>query len=194
MKKPRPASPVRAPDAATLMEAAVAHLARYAATRAGLARVLERRVARWARMAEDQEEAAAALPAARQAVATVVARLVEQGLLDDAAFAARRGAGLVRAGRSPMAATAALRARGIAADVAEGAVPDDPASTLGAAIATARKRRIGPFRAGPEPDEAGRRRELGVLARAGFPREVALDVLAMAPEEAEARLIAFRRD
>ncbi|TDG04393.1 regulatory protein RecX, partial [Paracraurococcus ruber] len=43
---PRPAGPP--PGEAALREAALAHLARFAATEAGLTRVLRRRVDRWA--------------------------------------------------------------------------------------------------------------------------------------------------
>ena len=52
---------------------------------------------------------------------------------------------------------------------------------LVSALILARKRRIGPFRKAASDQN----RELGVLARAGFPRDVALRALAMAPEEAE---------
>jgi hypothetical protein len=57
----------------------------------------------------------------------------------------------------------------------------------------ARKRRIGPFRTGEAPDEAGRRRELGVLARAGFPQDVARQALAMEPDQAETLVNRLRR-
>ena len=43
----RPAGP--APTRAKLHEAALAHLAKFSATEAGLIRVLDRRIARWAR-------------------------------------------------------------------------------------------------------------------------------------------------
>ena len=52
------------------------------------------------------------------------------------------------------------------------------------ALILARKRRIGPFRT-TAPDH---NRELGVLARAGFPRDVAVRALAMAAEDAEAAI------
>src|SRR3954454_18021269 len=53
VKRPESRLPGPPPDAASLHEAFVRHLARYAATRAGLLRVLERRIARWERAASD---------------------------------------------------------------------------------------------------------------------------------------------
>jgi len=55
---------------------------------------------------------------------------------------------------------------------------------LVSALILARKRRIGPFRIAA----ADHNRELGVLARAGFPRDVAMRALAMPAEEAEAAI------
>jgi regulatory protein len=43
------------------------------------------------------------------------------------------------------------------------------------------------------PDAEARRRALGALARAGFPRSVAEAVLALDAAEAEARIARFRR-
>ncbi len=45
------------PDAGSLYQAALDYLARYAATEAGLRRVLERRIDRWARAQPDPEAA-----------------------------------------------------------------------------------------------------------------------------------------
>ena len=47
-----------APGPAQLHEAALRHLARFAATEAGLIRVLDRRVQRWARLARQENQAA----------------------------------------------------------------------------------------------------------------------------------------
>ncbi|MDQ2803031.1 MAG: hypothetical protein M3Y41_10230, partial [Pseudomonadota bacterium] len=61
----------------------------------------------------------------------------------------------------------------------------DADGELTAALVLARRRRLGPFRAGGHPDEAGARRERGILARAGFPQGVASRALGMARDEAE---------
>jgi regulatory protein len=183
------------PDEAALYEAALAHVARYATTEAGLARVLNRRVDRWARAVgeqDDPEALHAAVAAARKAVRAVVARLVKLGAVNDAAFAAARARSLGRAGRSRIAVAAHLAARGVAREIAQAALPDDPEAELGAAVLFAHRRRIGPFRRTEAGPDSGRR-ELGMLARAGFAQPVAEAALEMAPEDAEALVLRLRR-
>ncbi len=106
-----------APTEARLQEAALAHLARFAATEVGLRRVLERRVDRWARRAEAEGQDAAAIAAviapAKRAAAVVAQRLVTAGAVDDAAFAAARARRLARTGRSRLAIAAHLGAKGV---------------------------------------------------------------------------------
>ena len=185
------------PDAAALHDAALTYLARYAATEAGLRRVLQRRVDRWARQARslggDADTIAHQVAAAQTAVREVVARLVAAGAVNDVAYAEARARSLMRAGRSHRAAAAHLAAKGVDAATARAALPGDHTSELAAALVLARKRRIGPFRTGEAPDEAGRRRELGVLARAGFPQDVARQALAMEPDQAETLVNRLRR-
>jgi regulatory protein len=190
----RPVGP--APGAEALREAALDYLARYAATEAGLRRVLERRIDRWARRAgldRDPETVAAQAATARAAVGDVVARLAAVGAVNDQAYAESRARSLVRAGRSRRAASAHLAAKGVDTETARSVLPEDAETELAAALVLARKRRIGPFRRGGPPDEAGRWRELGVLARAGFAQDVAREALAIEPDQAEALVNAFRR-
>ena len=190
----RPAGP--APGAAELHDAALEYLARYAATEAGLRRVLERRIDRWARRAAqdgDPETVSAQAAAAREAAVQVVARLAAVGAVNDRTYAESRARSLVRAGRSRRGAAAHLASKGVDAATARSVLPEDPQTELAAALVLARKRRIGPFRRGGVPDEAGRRRELGVLARAGFAQDVAREALATEPDQAEALVNAFRR-
>jgi regulatory protein len=193
-RAPRPAGP--APTAARLREAALAHLARFAATEAGLRRVLERRVDRWARAAEAEgqprEAIAAAAAAARAAAARVARAMVEEGAVDDAAFAESRARRLARAGRSRRAIAAHLAARGVDAATAAAALPEGEEAELAAALAFCRRRRIGPFARAAEDAEA-RRRALAALARGGFAQAVARAALAMDAAEAEERLLAARR-
>lgn len=182
------------PDAARLAEAAVAHLARFAATEAGLRRVLARRVDRWARAAEaeGQDDIATRAAAAKAAAAEVAKRMVAQGAVDDAAFAASRARRLLRTGRSPRAALAHLRGKGVDAGTAAAAVPEGEEAELSAAIAFCRRRRIGPFSVAETTPEA-RLKAMGALARAGFGRDIAGRALSMDPDEAETRLIAARQ-
>jgi regulatory protein len=186
---------VPAPDARELHNAALDYLARYAATEAGLRRVLERRVDRWVRRAAgaDGETVAAQGSAARIAVQEVVARLVAAGAVNDATYAESRARSLVRSGRSRNAAAAQLRAKGVDPVTVQTVLREDAQTELAAALVLARKRRIGPFRRGAAPDEATRKRDLGVLARAGFPQDVARQALAMDADQAETLVNAFRR-
>lgn len=184
-----PAGP--APDRARLHEAALRHLARFAATEAGLVRVLDRRVQRWARAAAAEGTAVDdTVRQCRTTVREVAASLVRAGVIDDSAFAAARAASLARAGRSRRAVAAHLAAKGVAPNVAEAALPD-PEQEFLSALAYARKRRLGPFRG--EPDPAARLQDLGRLARAGYSRDVADRALDMAPAEAEALALTNRQ-
>jgi regulatory protein len=172
------------PDEASLRDAAMSYLARYASTEMGLRRVLIRRVDRWARSAAAREDTAAHAETAKALVPGIVARMVALGLVNDAAFAESRARGLARSGLSRRAITARLMAKGLGADQARAALSGDADGELVAALILARKRRIGPFRAaarsgGPDtrPPEADRARELGILARAGFPLDIAARAL-----------------
>jgi len=135
---------------------------------------------------------ARAAAGARHAAREVVAKLVASGVIDDAAFATARARRLNRAGRSRRAVTAHLLARGVDRDLAGEALPDDPEAELAAALAFARRRRVGPFRTG-EADADLRRREAGMLARAGFGQEIATRALRMDPDEAEAAVLRLRQ-
>jgi regulatory protein len=179
------------PDEPALHQAALTHLARYATTRAGLLAVLDRRIARWLRAAGNDETTAEQAHSARAAARRVADRMVELGLVNDAAFAENRARSLTRAGRSRRAVAAHLAARGIDSETAQTALPDNPEAELAAALAQARRRRLGPFRTAP-PDPARLQKELAALARAGFSRDTALRALRMAPAEAEALLHAAR--
>ena len=57
----------------------------------------------------------------------------------------------------------------------------------------ARKRRIGPYRLAEDADAGVRMKEMGVLARAGFSRDVAKRTLDTSREDAEARIFELRR-
>jgi regulatory protein len=191
-----------APTEAALREAALSHLARYGTTRAGLLRVLDRRIGRWAHRAgaegQDSDGVAQQAAVARGAARQVVARLAEAGAVDDTAFATARARSLTRAGRSRRAVAAHLAARGVDGETVATSLPQDPEAELAAALALARRRRLGPFRAvapdEPADDADRQRRELGMLARAGFAQDLARRALEMEPDEAEALVARLRRE
>lgn len=209
-----PPSDVPPPDRKVLREAALAHLARFSTTRQGLEQVLLRRIARWERSAlkagAEQEDVRATAAALRPVVESVADDMIRLGAVDDAAFAQARARRLVRSGRSGRAVQAHLAARGVEADVREAALQEvvegfSPADVeLSSALVLARKRRLGPFAGMPSlrpprasgakeeegarglsPEEVEERRAMGILARAGFGRDVAQRVLEMDPAEAQ---------
>lgn len=197
MPKPRhdtgPRPPGKQPDRRTLHETALRHLARFAATEAGLLRVLDRRILRWQHAANETDDTAAP---SRAAAREVVRALVAAGALDDATYAAARASRLVRAGRSRRAVSAHLAAKGVDAETASAALPDAESEFL-AAIAFLRRRRLGPFRPptdDPPPDASGDRlRELATIGRAGFPRDIAERALRLEPDVAAELLAALKR-
>ena len=192
-RRVRPAGPV--PGPAALREAALAHLSRFAATEAGLSRVLERRIERWAfrARAEGYEHVDRDAMGARERVRAVVQDLARSGVLDDQAYAEGRARSLARAGRSRRAVLAQLAAKGVAPEIAAAALPP-PEHELAQALSFARRRRFGPFRSTAEASPEQERRELASLARAGFPPGIAHRALHADPDDAEAMVNALRRE
>ncbi len=168
------------PDAAKLYEAALLHLSRYAATERSLALVLARRIDRWARLYADEDAAPEAVQTAakqaKAAIAGVIARLREAGVVNDAAFATSRAKRLRREGKSRRATLAHLAAKGVKAPT----LPDDPARELAAACAYLRRRRAGPFGDTPEL------KILAAMARGGFGQDIARQALRLDRAAAEA--------
>lgn len=114
------------------------------------------------------------------APARVAAAMVARGYVDDAAFAGMRASGMARRGYGRSRVAAALRHDGIAAEtLAETLVGHDAAE---AALAFARRRRIGPFAAEPaDPDR--QRRQLATMLRAGHPPQLARRIVRLPPGE-----------
>ncbi len=180
------------PDSAYLQAAALSHLARYAATEAGLTRVLQRKVDRWARQpGADAERVGSVAGRARIAIAGIVKRLAESGAVSDQAFAQSRARSLARAGRSRRAIGAHLANKGVPGELAGDVVQASPEQELAAALIHARKRRLGPWRKADLTPEL-RRKELANLARAGFAQGTASAALKMDLAEAETAIIRFR--
>jgi regulatory protein len=153
-------------DAPALEAAAFHYLGRYASSVENLRRVLGRKTAD------------------REMIDAVVAKCVRLGLLDDSGYAAARTASLARAGTSRRAIAERLRAKGLDGETIRGAL--SAVNELAAACALVRRRRLGPYR--PAAQRAAfRDKDLAALARAGFPLEIAREVLGCAsPEELEA--------
>ena len=179
------------PDEAALHDAALRYLARYSATAAVLTRVLNKRVDNWARKS-GAEDSAQSARAARETVRRVVAKLTGTGTVNDAAFAETRARRLTRTGTSRRTAAAHLAARGVNAAVVKATLPEDAEAEFASAVAFTRRRRIGAFRR-DNADAEERRRELAMMARAGFPHAAAKRALALPEDEAEAILATLRQ-
>jgi regulatory protein len=148
--------------------------------------VLRRRALR---EAEALELEAAPVEAAIEALLDDLVRL---GLIDDRAFAEGRARRLVEQGRPSRRIVQELAAKGVDRDVALAALErvgeETPDLDLSAALAFARRRRLGPY-AVPGGRERTPEQALAAFARAGFPYAVARQVLeASSVEEIEAEL------
>lgn len=173
--------PQKAPDAASLYEAAMTHMTRYAATEASLARVLARRIDRWAQQQDTTDDLPRIVRHAKAAIPGILARLKELGALNDDAFATSRANRLTRAGKSRRATLAHLAAKGVQAPH----LPEDPARELAAACAYLRRRRAGPY------GDAAIEKTLAAMARGGFSQETARRALALTRDEADERIKAL---
>ncbi|MSP89453.1 MAG: RecX family transcriptional regulator [Alphaproteobacteria bacterium] len=168
---PKPATPER------LDKAALAYLERYASSAEHLRRVLMRRVDRSAR-AHGTDRAAGAAH-----VDALIERYRQAGLLDDARFAEGRIVSLRRQGASARKIKAALKVKGVADAVIDGALGDHAARAgragdaddLAAALGLARRRRLGPYRMANRVEN--RQRDLAALGRSGFSYETARRVI-----------------
>lgn len=165
---------------AVLHEAALEYLTHRSASVAQMKKVLARRIAAWARRAGEDAD-----PSGPEAAAdAVIARLLASGLLNDAAYAERRAGALTRAGKSRRAVAFDLATKGVAAETARAAVPQDAETELAAAAALMRKKRMGPY-ARAEPDEKTKKRWLGAFARGGFSFSTAQRALRLSREAAD---------
>lgn len=161
---------------ARLEAAALHYLQRYAASVDRVRRVLQRRVWRAERLDDGDLDREGGMAM----VERVVGRLRERELLDDGAYAETKAHALHNRGASLRSIRGRLGQDGIDAESIESAVeriaehgaePDRRA-----AIALARRRRLGPFRPAAErPDR--RERDLAALARAGFAYDIARTVV-----------------
>lgn len=153
-----------------LQAKALRHLARYATSRAHLAMLLRRHARKYAPEQEDPG------PAIEQ----VLDRCVELGWQNDARFADVRLRRLHGEGRSTMAIRAHMAQQGVGRELVEVAL-EALAGEAGdrervAAINFARRRRLGPYRAAEARAER-RERDLAAMCRAGFPLQLARQVI-----------------
>ncbi|MGE4350667.1 MAG: regulatory protein RecX [Bdellovibrionales bacterium] len=193
MKPPRR---YKRPTPESLAAGALYYLSRYAASEAGLRRVLENKI----RRAALRDEALAADASTQSALRAAIDRIVEThkrtGVINDKAFAEMKVHSLRRSGGSTRRITQKLAQKGIDKDLIEDALhPEDPdlspaQAEEAAARAFAKKRAFGPYRkahpqSSDDPLLKAKRdtKEVAALARAGFSFDVAKKVLAVEIEE-----------
>jgi regulatory protein len=182
--KTRSPKPRRGPKPVTpahLENVALYYLERFASSSANLHRVLMRKVKRSAAMhGTDAQEG-------ENLVDEIIARYLGAGLLDDRAYAAQKVASLLRHGKSDFAIRGKLAVKGVEAEVIDetlGRLDQEKSEReLGAACALVRRRRLGPYRAAATRT-AFHRRDLAILARAGFGFTLARRVIAAHDVEA----------
>lgn len=167
--KARPVTP------AYLDRAAVHYLERFPSTEANLRRVLARKARR--RLGQDGVPP----PDLDEAIDATVARAVRSGLIDDRSFAGAAIGSLMRRGTSTRAIGTRLAAKGVPRDVATETLAAQEPDDLTLARRYAERKRLGPFRTGPDPKS--RERDLAALCRAGFPYRIAAIVMAASPDE-----------
>ena len=159
-------------DLAWLEERALRYAARWEASAAGVATLLERKIhERCERTGESPDVALEMIPA-------LVAKLLERGYVDDHRFAT----GVLERQRRRGDSTARIRARLIAKGISESLVDEllaeeDPETEIHAAWKLARRRRLGPYCSDPTERRESRDRHLGVLCRQGFDLETALRIV-----------------
>lgn len=171
---PRERRPPRPLDRERLNELALAYLARFATSAAKLEAYLRRKLRERGWDGEGEPP-----------VAALVERCVAAGYIDDAVYARAKAGSLRRRGYGARRVDQSLGAAGIAAELRE-ELRASPAEERAAALALARKRRLGPF-GSPLTDRAAREKQVAVLLRAGHRLDIARQVVeAASPAALEA--------
>ena len=158
---------------ASLRDIALSYAGRYATTATKLKQYLQRKLRHRGWEGEGEPD-----------LDTLVGRFAELGYIDDAAFAETRTRDLLRRGYGARRVSQALSHAGVDRDEHDVPAPSD-AEIRAAALAFARRRRLGPF-ATRQPDEKGREKQLAALVRAGHDFDTARALVdAGSEEEAE---------
>ena len=153
-------------DEAGLRDLALSYVARFASTGARLEAYLARKLKERG-VAEDREGRAVRID-----VPALVARLVELGYVDDAAYARMRARDLSGRGYGARRVEQALWAAGVDEPTREETAPGEAAQRR-AAVLMAQKRRLGPFGAAPEDSgdvlamRKAREKAVAAMLRAG---------------------------
>lgn len=165
-----PRRPLPPLDQPALERAALRYVERYATTRAKLAAFLTRKL----------RERGADGPVD---VAALADRMAALRYVDDRAFAEARAASMTRRGLGARRVRDALRHAGVGTDDADAVADTLDDGAEAAALAFARRKRIGPFAV--EPAERDRReKQVAAMVRAGHAPSLARKIAGMAPGDA----------
>ena len=191
MKKPASRyapKPVKIPTPQSLANIALYYLQRFAASEASLRRVLQNRLRRVAIRRPDFAADNELQQKLHSAIENIIEAHKKSGAINDKAFAEIKVNSLRRQGKSRRGIEQKLAAKGIqktlVAEALESHAEELPPEEADycAALALAKKRKLGPFRK-KDADDDKKRKEFGVLARAGFSSAIAKRVLKAQIEE-----------
>ena len=160
-------------DPERLRALAVGYVGRYATSCARLTAFLERKVN------ERGWRGDGGAPIVR-----MVAEFASLGYVDDQAFATARSESLLRRGYGPNRLRHSLKESGIETEIIERTANIDDDAALAAALAFARRKRIGPHARTPFGPDI-RRKMMAALLRAGHNYNVSRTVLDMPPIDLE---------
>ncbi len=148
---------MRKPSEKSLTNVALHYLRKHSASRKGLVQLLERRL---------KQAGEVAAPQARVLIDEVVARMTQDGYLDDARTAESRTASLQRQGKSSRVIEMKLREKGIDPALAKLSARSTPEREFEAACLLVKRKRLG-----IDPDR--KQKDFAVLMRAGFGSDLA---------------------
>ena len=167
---PKPVTPER------LEKSALVYLERFATSKANLKRVLMRKVQNDREMEPEDRTRLAAH------VERLLERLEAQGYLNDKIYAEGRVAALRRRGESARGIGQRLVAKGLARDLVADTLEQEGSTDAEAAVAFARRRRLGPYRTADRRGEF-REKDMAAMGRAGFDYRTARKVIELEPSE-----------
>ncbi|WP_010234058.1 MULTISPECIES: regulatory protein RecX [Citromicrobium] len=157
-------------DGTSLRDLALGYAGRYATTAARLKHYLQRKLRQRGWAGDDEPD-----------LDELVERLVELGYVNDEVFAEVRTRDLLRRGYGARRVSQALHHAGVDTESLEGVEPSE-AEGRAAALAFARRRRLGPFGERPN-DPKGREKQLAALVRAGHDFDTARALIDAASEQ-----------
>lgn len=163
-------------DRSGLERLALRYVERFATTRGRLADYLRRKIRERGWDGETVDPAA------------IADRMAELGYIDDRAWAEAKANAMARRGLGGRRVAGALRQAGIAGEDADAVAPVVADQSIGAAIAYARRRRIGPFADQPG-DRLTREKHVAALLRAGHSFGLARALAGMDPGDDPAELL-----